>query len=97
MKFPSVGGRCALGLNATTPPLLSFLPESQRATLLSSGSYSERAEKLGVPIGAVRSRLHRARVALVALRQKRHELLLTETPGNPIELRLEPLIRISSS
>jgi DNA-directed RNA polymerase specialized sigma24 family protein len=48
--------------------LLDQLPAPQREALLCDGSYVERAEKLGIPVGTLRSRLHRARAALEALR-----------------------------
>jgi len=57
--------------------LLDQLPAEQRDILLSEGSYQERAAKLNVAIGTVRSRLHRARAALEMLREKR-----TATPLN---------------
>ena len=49
--------------------LLDHLSENQRALLLSDGSYKERAERFGLPVGTVRSRLHRARAMLEQLRQ----------------------------
>jgi DNA-directed RNA polymerase specialized sigma24 family protein len=36
---------------------------------LADGNYKERASRLGVAVGTVRSRLHRARAALSALRR----------------------------
>lgn len=48
--------------------LLASLPEPQRDVLLTDGIYEERARQLGIPVGTVRSRLHRARAALEALR-----------------------------
>lgn len=48
--------------------LMDQLPEEQRAALLSDGSYRDRAGKLNIPIGTLRSRLHRGRAALQALR-----------------------------
>src|ERR1700744_4197544 len=50
--------------------LLEELPPYQQAILRSTGSYQERAEQLGVAVGTVRSRLHRARAALEKLRQR---------------------------
>jgi len=49
--------------------LMSSLSEKHRALLLADGSYKDKAEKLGIPLGTVRSRLHRARVSLELLRQ----------------------------
>ena len=49
--------------------LLASLPEAQRVLLETQGRYKDRAERLGIPIGTVRSRLHRARAALERLRE----------------------------
>ena len=49
--------------------LLPSLPEAQRLLLQTDGSYQDRAERLAIPIGTVRSRLHRARAALERLRE----------------------------
>jgi len=51
--------------------LIAELPAEQQAALRSEGSYAARAEQMGVAIGTVRSRLHRARAALVRLREAR--------------------------
>ena len=51
--------------------LIAQLPAPQQAALRSEGSYAERAQQMGVAIGTVRSRLHRARAALVKLRAER--------------------------
>jgi DNA-directed RNA polymerase specialized sigma24 family protein len=51
--------------------LLDQLTDNQRALILSEGSYKERANQFGLPVGTVRSRLHRARLALAELRQER--------------------------
>ncbi|HEY2837289.1 MAG TPA: sigma factor-like helix-turn-helix DNA-binding protein [Rhizomicrobium sp.] len=51
--------------------LIAQLPAEQQAALRSEGSYASRAEQMGVAIGTVRSRLHRARAALVRLREAR--------------------------
>lgn len=48
--------------------LLDQLPAPQREAILCDGTYQERAAKLNIPVGTVRSRLHRARAALEALR-----------------------------
>jgi DNA-directed RNA polymerase specialized sigma24 family protein len=48
--------------------LLSRLSEEHRALLLADGSYKDKAEQLGIPLGTVRSRLHRARAILELLR-----------------------------
>jgi DNA-directed RNA polymerase specialized sigma24 family protein len=49
--------------------LLPSLSEEQRTLLQTEGRYKERALKLGLLIGTVRSRLHRARAALQRLRE----------------------------
>jgi DNA-directed RNA polymerase specialized sigma24 family protein len=49
--------------------LLELLPQKQRELLTAEGSYQDIAARFGLPIGTVRSRLHRARVALVQLRE----------------------------
>lgn len=51
--------------------LIDKLPPAQQHALRSEGSYAKRAEQLGVAIGTVRSRLHRAREALCRLREQR--------------------------
>jgi DNA-directed RNA polymerase specialized sigma24 family protein len=48
--------------------LLEQMPAPFREALLASGTYQERAARLGIPVGTLRSRLHRARAALEALR-----------------------------
>lgn len=53
--------------------LIAALPPEQQAALRAEGSYAERAERMGVAVGTVRSRLHRARSALVKLRQRQGE------------------------
>jgi DNA-directed RNA polymerase specialized sigma24 family protein len=55
----------------TDEPLLSDLASNEQAVLRTDGSYEERARKLNVPLGTLRSRLHRARAKLVALRSQR--------------------------
>ena len=51
-------------------PLMATMRVVDQAVLLAKASYLEIAERLGVPPGTVRSRLHRARAALLELRQK---------------------------
>jgi hypothetical protein len=53
-------------------PLIDQLPLDHQNVLRSEGTYAERAEKLGIPIGTLRSRLHRARDALLRLRGERN-------------------------
>jgi DNA-directed RNA polymerase specialized sigma24 family protein len=60
-------------LTSADEALVAMLPPEQQAALRSEGSYAQRAEQMGVAIGTVRSRLHRARNALVKLRQRRDE------------------------
>jgi DNA-directed RNA polymerase specialized sigma24 family protein len=48
--------------------LLERLSEGQRELLLADGTYKERADRFNLPIGTVRSRIHRARVLLEHLR-----------------------------
>jgi hypothetical protein len=50
-------------------PLIALLQPGHQNVLRLAGSYAEMGEKLQVPPGTLRSRLHRARAALVALRQ----------------------------
>ena len=54
----------------TDEPLLATLAPNDQAVLRTTGSYEERAQQLGVPVGTLRSRLHRARAKLVALRNE---------------------------
>jgi DNA-directed RNA polymerase specialized sigma24 family protein len=49
--------------------LIERLPPAQQKVLKSPGTYEQRAQDLGVAIGTVRSRLHRARAALIRLRE----------------------------
>ena len=58
-------------LEAGDMELLDQMPAPYRDALLASGSYKERAERLNIPLGTLRSRLHRARAALEALRNGR--------------------------
>jgi hypothetical protein len=51
-------------------PLFAALKPDHQNVLRLTGSYAEMGEQLQVPAGTLRSRLHRARAALVALRQK---------------------------
>lgn len=51
--------------------LLDQLEPPHRDILRASGSYREISESLNIPLGTVRSRMHRARSALVALRKQR--------------------------
>jgi len=52
-------------------PLLATLEPKEQAVLRTCGSYEERARELNVPLGTLRSRLHRARARLAALRSQR--------------------------
>ena len=51
--------------------LVAKLPPFQQAALRSEGSYANNARELNVPIGTFRSRLHRARAAIVKMRENR--------------------------
>jgi len=51
-------------------PLFAALRPDHQNVLRLTGSYAEMGEQLQVPPGTLRSRLHRAPAALVALRQK---------------------------
>jgi DNA-directed RNA polymerase specialized sigma24 family protein len=54
----------------TDEPLFAALQPDHQNVLRLTGSYAEMVEQLHVPPGTLRSRLNRARAALVALRQK---------------------------
>ena len=62
-----------LTLEPRDDELLNHLSPKHREILRSEGQYTELAAKLGVAVGTVRSRLHRARAALLALRNARSE------------------------
>jgi DNA-directed RNA polymerase specialized sigma24 family protein len=66
--------------------LVARLPPAQQRVLLSEGTYATRAQEHGIPIGTVRSRLHRAREALVKLREShaKNELPNVPTEGDPM-------------
>jgi DNA-binding NarL/FixJ family response regulator len=51
-------------------PLVARLSEREQTILRQSGSMKEISARLSVPLGTVKSRLHRARFALAALRDK---------------------------
>jgi hypothetical protein len=55
----------------TDEPFVATLWPNEQAVLRTTGSYKERARELNVPLGTLRSRLHRARAKLVALRKQR--------------------------
>jgi DNA-directed RNA polymerase specialized sigma24 family protein len=55
----------------TDESLFATLWPKEQAVLQTSGSYEERAKGLNVPVGTVKSRVHRARAKLVALRNQR--------------------------
>jgi DNA-directed RNA polymerase specialized sigma24 family protein len=54
--------------------LLDRLPAHHRVILQAEGDYKTIAANLGIAMGTVRSRLHRARAALTELRQSHSEL-----------------------
>lgn len=47
---------------------LEQLTQGQRELVMAKGGYKELSERFNIPLGTVRSRLHRARAALIALR-----------------------------
>ena len=49
--------------------LIAQMTPKHQAILWCKGGYTEIAQKLNIPLGTVRSRLHRARAALVMMRQ----------------------------
>ena len=69
---PVPGSRAArlrgVALMQSDDPLLEHLSPPHRQILRAEGSYEEIAAALGIPVGTVRSRLSRARQALVELR-----------------------------
>jgi RNA polymerase sigma-70 factor (ECF subfamily) len=69
---------CGMGsLTASTRRKLDALPDGFRAVIvmvdLQERSYREAAQELGVPVGTVMSRLHRARKLLAAQMMQEHE------------------------
>lgn len=49
--------------------LVEGLPDYQRAILGETGSYEDIASRLKIAVGTAKSRMHRARAALTALRE----------------------------
>jgi len=60
--------------------LINQLSATQQEILLAKGDYSELSSQLGIPLGTVRSRLHRARAALTKLRQGRNDSTEEKVP-----------------
>ena len=60
--------------------LLEQLPKRQAELILAEGSYQDMANRFNLPIGTVRSRLHRARAALEKLRDGHAE---NDNPNPP--------------
>ncbi len=69
--------RCAIEPGDTE--LLDQLKAEHREVLFSRGTYQERAQALNIPVGTVRSRLHRAR--------PRWKRFATAVPSSTKELR----------
>lgn len=59
----------AFKLNETDSALIEKLPANHQEMLRARGSYAEIGAALNLPSGTVRSRLNRARAALVAMRE----------------------------
>jgi hypothetical protein len=57
-------------LRESDDPLIAQMKPGYQAILRSNDGYTAMAQNFNIPIGTVRSRLHRARAALVLLRQK---------------------------
>lgn len=55
-------------------PLLPMLSPAHRAVLSATGSYAEIATALTIAEGTVKSRIHRAKLALIALRPQNPEV-----------------------
>ena len=47
---------------------LNLLPEEQRVLLVADGRYVDKAAQFNIPVGTVRSRIHRARATIARLR-----------------------------
>ena len=67
--------RDTVTINEQDAPLIEKLSVPHREILLAKGNYKEIGRNLNLPIGTVRSRLHRAREALQRLRQEIAEQL----------------------
>jgi DNA-directed RNA polymerase specialized sigma24 family protein len=62
--------------------LLARLSDRDQTILRQSGNMKEISERLNVPLGTVKSRLHRARVALAVLRSEEAHLKDTNAPAS---------------
>jgi DNA-directed RNA polymerase specialized sigma24 family protein len=60
-------------LQPSDEELLEQLSLQQREILTSKGTYNDLAATFGVAVGTIRSRLHRARASLAALRVLREK------------------------
>jgi DNA-directed RNA polymerase specialized sigma24 family protein len=59
----------ALKITDADAALIAKLPEDYQEALAMTGPYGARAAQLGVAVGTIKSRLNRARAALVAARE----------------------------
>ena len=71
--FPLASTFRGVGLEPGDERLLDHLSPDQRAILRAKGSYQEIAAALQIPVGTVRSRLSRARAALMKLRADQND------------------------
>jgi hypothetical protein len=63
-------------------PLVARLPHHYREILQQEGDMSQIAMRLAMPVGTIKSRLHRARAALSALREEQAHLQPETPPDN---------------
>lgn len=73
VKRRKLQGRSVKRVADEDMPLLEKLKPDHREVLKEWGSYEDIAESLCVPIGTVKSRIHRARAALAVLKSRKDE------------------------